>query len=94
MKTNLTIRPATVDDQDFLIGLVPRFVELCCPPGREPIQVTDAIAQEIYQALASPAQDCAFFIAQDIDSRRLGFIYLQSASDPFTQNMDILLTLR
>lgn len=83
MKTNLTIRPANVEDRDFMIGLVPRFVEFSCPPGREPAQVIDAIAQELYQVASTP-NDSTILIAEDLDGRRLGFIYLQTATDPFT----------
>lgn len=83
MKTNLTIRPANVEDRDFIIRLVPRFVKLSCPPGREPAQVIDAIAQELNQVASTP-KDSIILIAKDLDGRRLGFIYLQTATDPFT----------
>jgi ribosomal protein S18 acetylase RimI-like enzyme len=45
--------------------------------------VTDAIAHELYQVASTP-EDSAIFIAQGIDSRQLGFIYLQTATDLFT----------
>ncbi|MBD1849212.1 GNAT family N-acetyltransferase [Leptolyngbya sp. FACHB-711] len=79
------IRPATTDDRSFILSLVPRFVEFGSPTERDPDQVIRAIAKEIDRAIISYPTPQNIFIAVDSQGKSLGFIFLETLTDFFTQ---------
>lgn len=60
------------DVGDFIVGLLPRLVELNLPTFRDPAQVTAAIGQDLCEALASTPEDSAIFIAEGVGAGTYG----------------------
>jgi GNAT superfamily N-acetyltransferase len=83
-KTPCVIRPATADDSDFILSLVPRFVAFELPKGRRKRQVAAAIRVDIARALREAAPGEQFFVAEDASGGRNGFLHLQMQRDFFT----------
>lgn len=83
MKTNSTvnIRPASIDDEAFILSLVPRLVEFNPPSWRDAEQMTAADRQILREKLSAQSADNAIFIAEDDKSVRLGVIDLQTGND-------------
>ncbi|WP_143467807.1 GNAT family N-acetyltransferase [Leptolyngbya ohadii] len=79
------IRPATIDDRAFILSLVPRFVEFGSPTGRNPEQVIHAIAREIDRAIVAYPAPQNIYIAVDDAGQSLGYIFLETLTDFFTQ---------
>lgn len=81
---SLTVRPATSDDNDFILSLAPRFVTFDLPQGRRKRDVVAALRADLEHALREkPASDC-FFIAGDANGKPLGFLHLQAQRDFFS----------
>lgn len=83
-RRSITIRPATPDDTDFILSLVPRFVAFELPKGRRKRETLAAIHADIERALREAPPGDHFFIADDADGRRAGFVHLQVQRDFFT----------
>lgn len=79
--STIDIRPATINDQDFIVSLVPRLVEFNPPAWRDAEQMTAADIRILGEKLAAPTAEDAIFIAEDADGTRLGFIDLQTGRD-------------
>ncbi|HET7611008.1 MAG TPA: GNAT family N-acetyltransferase [Rhodanobacteraceae bacterium] len=78
------IRPATSEDKDFILSLVPRFVTFDLPRGRRKRDVMAALRADLEHALREkPAQD-HFFIAVGTDGSPVGFLHLQIQRDFFS----------
>lgn len=78
------IRPATADDSDFILSLVPRFVAFELPKGRRKREVAAAIRIDIERALREAAPGEQFFVVEDASGSRNGFLHLQVQRDFFT----------
>jgi ribosomal protein S18 acetylase RimI-like enzyme len=74
----LRIRPATLDDAAFVLGLVPRFAEFELPGDRRSEELVDEFGRSLREALAAGAD---VFVAEDADGTPVGFIHLQTATD-------------
>ena len=79
--STVQIRPATVDDKEFIISLVPRLVEFGPPVGRDADQMTSVDAQLLSDKLLNQPSGTAIFIAEDGEGVSLGFIHLQPGAD-------------
>jgi ribosomal protein S18 acetylase RimI-like enzyme len=79
--SNIQIRPASIEDKEFIISLLPRLVEFGPPSWRDGKQMT-AIDQHILSdKLVHQPSGTAIFIAEDANGVALGFIHLQAGSD-------------
>ena len=78
------VRPATADDRDFILGLVPRFVEFGVPLWHEPRDIISAIERALDDPAGTPEGDPATMVAVDGSGERLGFIRLETRADHFT----------
>ena len=80
----VTIRRVTPGDTDFILSLVPRFVAFELPKGRRKRETVAAIRTDIESVLrrASPANH--FFVSEDPDGQRTGFLHLQLQRDFFS----------
>jgi GNAT superfamily N-acetyltransferase len=87
MSTNpdIGIRSARLDDEEFIISLLPRLVEFGPPPWRDAVQMTAIDTQVLSERLSTQAPDAAIFIAEDENGTPLGFIHLRTATDYYTR---------
>lgn len=90
-KPRIGIRAAGDGDADFILSLVPRFVDFPLPKGRRKRDCAAAIRADLERALRAPADDEAFFMANDAHGERTGFLHLQVTRDFFagTRNCHI-----
>ena len=87
MSTNpdIRIRPARVDDKEFIISLLPRLVEFGPPPWRDVVQMTATDTQVLSERLSTQVPGAAIFIAEDENGTPLGFIHLRTVTDYYTR---------
>jgi GNAT superfamily N-acetyltransferase len=83
-KQSITIRPATPDDTAFILSLAPRFVAFELPKGRRKRETLAAIHVDIERALRESPPGEHFFISQDSNEQRTGFLHLQVQRDFFS----------
>lgn len=83
-KANFAIRPATPDDRDFILSLVPRFVAFKLPKGRRKRDCLAAIGADIERALREARKDVQFFVADDRNGAPAAFLHLQIQRDFFS----------
>lgn len=83
-KQSMTIRPATPGDADFILSLAPRFVAFVLPKGRRKRETLAAIRADIERALREAPPGDHFFIAEDSNGQRTGFLHLQVQRDFFS----------
>jgi len=83
MKTqsNIKVRPATLDDKEFIISLLPRLIEFGPSSWRDGAQMTEVDARILSDKLIKEPEGTAVFIAQDIKKNSLGFIHIQPGAD-------------
>lgn len=81
--TTFLIRLAE-DDDDFILGLVPRFVDFPLPAWRRRHECIDGIRKDLLRHLEDEPANSYLFIAEDDDGTRVGFIHLQKTQDFFT----------
>ena len=80
----MTVRAAHVGDADFVVGLVPRFVEHGAADGHTREEVIDGTRRVLSEALRAPEPGDVFLIAEDAAGERTGFIYAVTERDFFT----------
>jgi ribosomal protein S18 acetylase RimI-like enzyme len=81
--TSLLIRLAE-DDDDFILALVPRFVDFTLPPWRRRHECIEGIRKDLLRHLEDQPANSYLFVAEDTDGERVGFIHLQRTADFFT----------
>jgi GNAT superfamily N-acetyltransferase len=81
--TSLLIRLAE-DDDDFILALVPRFVDFTLPPWRRRHECIEGIRKDLLRHLEDQPANSYLFVAEDADGERVGFIHLQRTADFFT----------
>ncbi len=79
--TEIKIRPATIQDKDFIISLLPRLVEFELPSWRNPDQMTVVDTAILTDKLSNQPEGTAVFVAFDSKDTLLGFIHLQTGHD-------------
>ncbi|MGH8234634.1 MAG: GNAT family N-acetyltransferase [Rhodanobacteraceae bacterium] len=83
-KNLIRIRPATPDDEDFILTLAPRFVAFDLPKGRSKRKTLAGIRGRIERDLRELPPGDRFFVAEDASSQRIGFLHLQIQRDFFS----------
>ncbi len=80
------IRLANTDDDDFILGLVPRFTDFPLPPWRRRNECLKGIGEDIARHLADQPPGSFMFIAEDAESAKpVGFLHLKKVQDFFNQ---------
>ncbi|WP_329742545.1 GNAT family N-acetyltransferase [Dyella sp. A6] len=72
------------DDDDFILGLVPRFTAFELPPWRKRHECIEGIQRDIALHLDEAPLNSYLFVAEDTAGKRVGFIRLQKTQDFFT----------
>ena len=85
MSTIIKTRPASPDDREFIISLVPRLAEFGPPTWRNADHMAAVDIEVLSDRLMNQSEDIAFFIAEDSDHNPLGFIHLQAGSDYYNK---------
>lgn len=80
--TPLLIRLAE-DDDEFILALVPRFVDFALPPWRRRHECIEGIRDDLLRHLEDQPANSYLFVAE-ADGERVGFIHLQRTEDFFT----------
>ena len=80
----MNVRDARGGDEDFIVGLVPRFVEHGAADGHTPQTVIEGTSRVLRTALREPRSDELFLVAEDERGERTGFVYAVTARDFFT----------
>jgi ribosomal protein S18 acetylase RimI-like enzyme len=79
------IRLARADDDEFILGLIDRFVEFELPPWRKRAECAKGIRADVARHLREQPAGTHIFVAEDEDAVLLGFLHLQTTADYFTQ---------
>lgn len=79
----IRLREVRVEDEAFVLGLVPRFVEHGAADGHTPDEVIAGTSRVLRDAIATPQPGEVFLIAED-DGERVGFAYAVTERDFFT----------
>lgn len=83
--TELLVRAAGPDDDDFVLGLAHRFVDFELPKWRRRNVVLEGIRRDLSRHLEDqPPGSFMFVVEDDSNGERLGFIHLQLVTDFFT----------
>ncbi len=85
ISSNIRIRPASIDDKEFIISLLLRLVEFGPPSWRDVTQMTVTDTQVLSDKLLNQPPGTAIFIAEDASGVVLGFIHLQTGSDYYNR---------
>jgi ribosomal protein S18 acetylase RimI-like enzyme len=78
------IRLAESDDDDFILGLVPRFIRFPLPNGRTRTDCLKGIEADLVKHLDEQPSNSYVYIAENDDGDAVGFIHLQKTKDFFT----------
>ena len=78
------IRLAQADDDDFILGLVDRFLEFDLPPWRKRHECVAGIRRDIAHHLSTQPPGTHVFVAENDDADRVGFLHLQTMTDFLT----------
>ncbi len=78
------IRPAGLEDSDWIIALAPRLHDFGPPPWRERAAMDEAVKEDQARLLANLAPGSAIFAAINADGNPLGFVTLRTDRDYFT----------
>ncbi|TBR37087.1 MULTISPECIES: GNAT family N-acetyltransferase [Dyella] len=81
--TTFLIRLAE-DDDDFILGLTPRFAEFPLPAWRKRVECIDGIRRDLVRHLDDEPANSYLFVAEDEEGDTVGFIHLQKTQDYFT----------
>lgn len=78
------IRLADVDDDEFILSLIPRFVDFELPAWRRRNECIEGIRKDLRRHLQDqPANSFIFVIEDANDGRQVGFMHLQKNQDFF-----------
>jgi ribosomal protein S18 acetylase RimI-like enzyme len=72
------------DDDEFILGLVPRFVDFTLPAWRRRHECIEGIRKDLGRHLDEQPANSYVFVAEDAEGARAGFIHLQKTQDFFT----------
>jgi len=83
--TELLVRAAGPDDDDFILTLAERFVDFELPKWRRRNVVIEGIRRDLVRNLEEqPAGSFLFVVEDDASGERVGFLHLQLVTDFFT----------
>lgn len=81
----LLIRAANADDDEFIFGLIERFVDFELPKWRKRNVVVEGIRRDLTRHLEEQPAGSFMFVAEDDSSgERVAFLHLQTVNDFFT----------
>jgi ribosomal protein S18 acetylase RimI-like enzyme len=80
-ESDIKIRPAIIEDREFIISLIPRLTEFGPPSWRNIEQMTKKDTEVLTDSILNQPSGTAIFIAEDSKSVRLGFIHLKTITD-------------
>jgi len=84
-EAGLHIRLADVDDDEFILGLVPRFVDgFELPPFRRRGEYLEGVRRDIARHLSEQPPGTHVFVAENDDGERVGFLHLHTNIDFFS----------
>ncbi len=84
-QANIHIRLADADDDEFILGLVPRFVEgFNLPAWRRRGECAEHVRVDLARHLSEQPPGSHVFVAENDDGERVGFIHLQTMKDFFS----------
>jgi ribosomal protein S18 acetylase RimI-like enzyme len=83
--TPIRIREASPDDRQFILDTARRFADFDLPSWRTVAQVVDAEARVLQKEIEEPGAASAMFIAETESSIPVGFIFIETHTDYFTQ---------
>lgn len=82
---DLLIRAANADDDEFIFGLIERFVDFDLPKWRKRNVVMEGIRADLSRQIDEPSPGSFLFVAEDDSTgERVGFLHLQTVTDFFT----------
>lgn len=82
---DLLVRSANADDDEFLFGLIERFVDFELPKWRRRNVVIEGIRKDLSRNLEEPPAGSFLFVAEDDSTgERVAFLHLQTVTDYFT----------
>lgn len=83
------IRLADVDDDAFILGMVPRFTDFSLPAWRRRNECISGIREDLARHLGDQPAGSFMFIAEDRgNGERVGFIHLKKVQDFFNGRMN------
>ncbi len=82
---SVAIRPARLEDRDFVLSTAARLAEFGPPPWRTAAEVVAGESRALRAFFEARPQDAALLIAEDPGGRPLGFAYLETQLDFFTK---------
>ena len=83
MTTPQFLMPLPEDDEDFILGLVPRFVDFTLPAWRKRHECIEGIRADLVHHLDDQPPNSFLFVAEDEDGEPVGFLHLQKTQDFF-----------
>ena len=78
------VRAARSDDRAFVVEAAGRLAEFGAPTGRTEEEIVAAETRTLLRHFAAPVSTEALLIAENGESRRLGFAFLETGTDYFT----------
>ena len=83
--TDVRIRPASPEDADFVLALVPQLLAFGPPPWRDARQMTVTDALVIARAVRGMSEGAIVLVAEASDRKLLGFIHLCAETDYYAR---------
>ncbi len=83
-ETEVYVRLAHADDDEFILSLANRFAEFELPPWRRRAETLAGIHRDIEHHLRTLPPASHLFVAEDEGAQPLGFLHLQTRKDFFT----------
>jgi len=82
---NIRVRPATPENSDFVLGLVPQLVAFGPPLWRNLEKMIDTDTLTVGRALQGLSAGATVLVAEDTGGTPLGFIHLCGETDYYTR---------
>ena len=82
---SIRVRPATPENAQFVLALVPQLVAFGPPPWRSQRQMIDTDTLVIGQALQGLSAGATVLVAEDSGGKPLGFIHVCGEPDYYTR---------
>src|ERR1700712_2886532 len=81
LNSNIRTRLATIEDQDFIISLVPRLTEFGPPSWRDTNEMISTDIKILTDKLNHNSTGTVILIAEDDHGEALGFIHVHAGND-------------
>src|SRR3569623_1800763 len=83
-EAGIHIRLADAGDDDFILGLVDRFVDIELPAWRRRGETAAGSRKDVQRHVREQPAGSHLFVAEDDDGERVAFLHLQNMTDFFT----------